>query len=599
MGDIRFARHYELVRDASDPASTIRSLADEDLVAALAGASQDQQPYLANVLATELTNRVRRQAAITEAAGEGLCALDRAGNLTFLNAAGQHMLGRARGEVLGLHMHEIVHAGTSSHAPDAPCPLSSPHAPRTPRGWQDDLFSRAGAPPIPVAWCSAPLLRDGELEGIVVVFQDTTEQRRAQEEIAARSRRLVEQQRALVTLAKSEPLHAGDAPAMVQQLTRTCARILGVERVSVWWYDASHAYIRCDELWEATGARRSSGTRLNAADYPAYFEALDDERAIAADDARTDPRTSEFLRTYLEPLGITSMLDVPVRVAGEIVGIVCHEHVGPARAWTADEQAFAAAAADLLALTIETRERREAEEEATRHRTFLHALLNAAPNPIFAKDLEGRYLFANAAVAELYGTTVSALVGKTDADFGAVDEEIAAFRAADRTVIDTGQEMAIPEEPFTNPKTGQTRWFQTIKVPLRDPDGVARHVLGVATDITELRRIGEEERAFVAHSPYLMGVAGKDGYLSRVNPAWEKILGYTSEELTSRPYLDLVHPDDRASAAAALDRVLAGKIETAYSARLLAKDGRYVRILWDAFSTPERGLLFGVGRVAR
>src|SRR6185436_595585 len=90
--------------------------------------------------------------------------------------------------------------------------------------------------------------------------------------------------------------------------------------------------------------------------------ALDEERSIVAHDACADPRTSEFKDSYLEPLGITSMLDVPIRHRGEMVGIVCCEHVGPQRTWKSDERSFAAALADLVGRALTARERASTEE---------------------------------------------------------------------------------------------------------------------------------------------------------------------------------------------------------------------------------------------
>jgi hypothetical protein len=82
---------------------------------------------------------------------------------------------------------------------------------------------------------------------------------------------------------------------------------------------------------------------------------------IAASHAREDPRTSEFRDAYLEPLGITSMLDAPIRSRGRVRGVLCLEHVGPARTWDVLEQCHAASAANLLSQAFETRDRRRLE----------------------------------------------------------------------------------------------------------------------------------------------------------------------------------------------------------------------------------------------
>ncbi|MFO0928422.1 MAG: response regulator [Gemmataceae bacterium] len=83
---------------------------------------------------------------------------------------------------------------------------------------------------------------------------------------------------------------------------------------------------------------------------------------IAADDASTDPRTAELAAAYLLPEGITSMLDAPLRLAGEVVGVLCHEQVGPPRTWQQMEQTFVLSVASLITLALEARERRLAEE---------------------------------------------------------------------------------------------------------------------------------------------------------------------------------------------------------------------------------------------
>ena len=120
------------------------------------------------------------------------------------------------------------------------------------------------------------------------------------------------------------------------------------------------------ELYEKGTHRHSRGAVLAAADFPAYFRALEEERAIVAHDAHRDPTTREF-SSYLSPLGIGAMLDAPIRVHGRMAGVVCHEHVGGAREWSPEEQGFAASIADLAAFALEAvesaTERRRVERE--------------------------------------------------------------------------------------------------------------------------------------------------------------------------------------------------------------------------------------------
>lgn len=195
--------------------------------------------------------------------------------------------------------------------------------------------------------------------GIVGVAFDITERKQTEELERRRTEPLIRRQKALLELARSKSVDWTDA---VRRITEVVARTLGVDRVSVWMFSQDRSEIICEDLYKLPSNSRESGLHLQAKQYPLYFRALEESRTIAADDARTDPRTSEYTDGYLIPLGITSMMDVPVWLHGKVVGIVCHEHIGPARHWSPDEQDFAASAADLLSLALESAERKRAED---------------------------------------------------------------------------------------------------------------------------------------------------------------------------------------------------------------------------------------------
>jgi hypothetical protein len=147
-------------------------------------------------------------------------------------------------------------------------------------------------------------------------------------------------QQALVRLAGLSP-DGTELSSVRREITRVAAATIGVERASVWLLSPDGSELRCEELYEHDPDRYSRGMVLKATDYPRYFTALKLGRAIDGHDARRDPRTSEFAEGYLEPLGITSMLDAAIRRDGAVAGVVCLEHVGEPRTWTPAEMEFA------------------------------------------------------------------------------------------------------------------------------------------------------------------------------------------------------------------------------------------------------------------
>jgi two-component system, sensor histidine kinase and response regulator len=103
-------------------------------------------------------------------------------------------------------------------------------------------------------------------------------------------------------------------------------------------------------------------------------------------------------------------------------------------------------------------------------------------------------------------------------------------------------------------------------------------------------------REFFNLSPTLLSIAGTDFYLKYVNPAWEKTLGFSAEELAARSYLEIVHPDDREKTIREATNVARGNDTLAFENRVLCKDGSYKHLLWTATARGGKGLMYLIGR---
>ena len=144
-----------------------------------------------------------------------------------------------------------------------------------------------------------------------------------------------------------------DKTHKIQNLVRSCAEQLQVERVSIWRLNDNEDAIFCEQLYLSGENRFESGLVLAKKDYPAYFTALLTNCIINADDANKDLRTAEFSTGYLIPLGITSLLDAPIFFKGLLYGVVCIEHIGPQRHWDIAELSYVASVADSISLINE------------------------------------------------------------------------------------------------------------------------------------------------------------------------------------------------------------------------------------------------------
>ena len=145
-------------------------------------------------------------------------------------------------------------------------------------------------------------------------------------------------------------------PVVFRHVCEIAADTLDIERVGIWMMTADGKALRCANLYLRSRGDHSEGVALQVADFPNYFRAVANRRALPTEMAQSDPRTAELRDAYLVPLGITSMLDAPLLRNGRMVGVVCHEHVGPPREWTTEDRDFVMSVAELVTAKMKAAE---------------------------------------------------------------------------------------------------------------------------------------------------------------------------------------------------------------------------------------------------
>ena len=334
---------------------------------------------------------------------------------------------------------------------------------------------------------------------------DITDRKAAERALRDNEARLRKQNSSLVELARGDDLYRGDLPAALKGITEVAARTVEVERASVWLYEEDRSCIVCLDLYERSLDCHSKGMRLQTADHPAYFAALEEGRAIAAHDARNDPQTREFAESYLGPLGITSMLDAPIRVSGRIVGVVCLEHVGPIRRWTPDEESFAGSSADLVTLATEASERKRAEDELAKAQALLLAAIEQTPAGILIADApDGRIRVANAAALGIRGETDQPLteipVELHPQNWQAFHPDGRLFRPAElplsQAILEGKRSRNV--EVIIRRQTGEDRWVLANAAPIRNSRGDVVAGIVVFPDVTEMKLAEEQLREHAA-----------------------------------------------------------------------------------------------------
>ncbi|MGK7903764.1 MAG: PAS domain S-box protein [Hormoscilla sp.] len=130
----------------------------------------------------------------------------------------------------------------------------------------------------------------------------------------------------------------------------------------------------------------------------------------------------------------------------------------------------------------------------------------------------------------------------------------------------------------------------------KQEQSTGKYAIGVIEDITERKQAEAELNRFFDLSMDMLAIGGSNGYLKRVNPAVEKILGYSISEFLATPWIEFIHPEDKAASKAEVDRILAGCQTTEFENRFRSKDGDYKWLAWMARAIATEGLFYSVAR---
>lgn len=215
-----------------------------------------------------------------------------------------------------------------------------------------------------IKWLSvnaAPLFdEENKLQGAIANFIDITLMKNVEFENEKKNY-VLKLHNDILTHLSTTPIEIyGSLERSFHLFTEAITIGLSIKRGSIWKY--TEKGIVCQDLFETNSMNHSSGLELLSKDYPHYFEGLNNGLTIIAIDAKTHPNTYEFTDSYLNPLSISSMLDVPIRSEGKIWGVICCEQVGEKMAWSSEDVSFARSIADIISITIESDKRQKTEE---------------------------------------------------------------------------------------------------------------------------------------------------------------------------------------------------------------------------------------------
>ncbi|MEM8809221.1 MAG: PAS domain S-box protein [Cyanobacteria bacterium P01_G01_bin.38] len=208
---------------------------------------------------------------------------------------------------------------------------------------------------------------------------------------------------------------------------------------------------------------------------------------------------------------------------------------------------------------------KQAENNLKQQQAILRLVIDTVPNVIFVKDEGGHYQLANEAAAEFYDLSVEALIGKTDVDFHPDAQAVSRFHDENSRVLETGEDLFIPEEKITTPSSHQ-EWLQWQKRRIRLPGQTRDSVLGVGVNITQRKQIEAALRAsenrlqLITDSlPACISYIDTTQRYRFVNRTYEQWFGLTRNQIVGMSVRDLLGEAAYERVSPYLARVFAGE----------------------------------------
>ena len=235
----------------------------------------------------------------------------------------------------------------------------------------------------------------------------------------------------------------------------------------------------------------------------------------------------------------------------------------------------------------------KSQHELLENKNLLQAIIDNTSNPIFIKEINGKYLLINKQHETLFHHSIQEIVGKTDYDL--LPKEVAdVYRNSDLEAVKALKEIKIEE---TIQQEDGPHTYIAVKFPLYDAEGRIYAIGGISTDITERKKQEESSKAadkFFKMSLDMMIIAS-DKFI-KINPSVTKTLGYSEQELFGKPFLDFVYPEDVEKTLKEVAKLNTGALTINFENRYMCKDGSLKWILWSTSPDTATGLLYAVAR---
>jgi PAS domain S-box-containing protein len=294
----------------------------------------------------------------------------------------------------------------------------------------------------------------------------------------------------ILKLNKTSFVEKNSAVDIFNIITESLVEGLNIDRASYWKIEDEK--LKCVNLYDNDAKAHLHHIDIDQRDLPIYFQALADGIAIVADDVMTNQYTQELKENYLIPLGITDMLDLPIRENGQVTGVLCCEHRDKPRVWNESDLAFAKSVADILALMLENFYSYEIEKKLIDSERKVN-LISEYSSDGFVVLEKSQVTYASKSYCDLFGYSVQeALQMKSEDILQAMHEN-----DRERIRMYVAKNLALKNANFKyefrlKTRSGNYYWREDTASVLYNPDGSYSKYIVITRDINKNKVATEE-----------------------------------------------------------------------------------------------------------
>ncbi|HOW35303.1 MAG TPA: PAS domain S-box protein [Candidatus Omnitrophota bacterium] len=374
-----------------------------------------------------------------------------------------------------------------------------------------------------------PILENRKTVRVVTIITDITERKKAEEALRVKA-----EFEKLLTNVSSRFINVS-SEKMDEEINYALGAIgefAGVDRSYIFIFKDDQKIMVNTHEWCRQGVVSSEQILqdIDVRQFPLFEQQIRKQETFYVPEVSAIPPQYANEKKFFQDQDVQSLIVVPMVYAGSLMGFLGFDSVRGPKEWSQDTVVLLKIVGGIF---VNAMERKRTDEVLRANEAKLRQVIDLTPNFVFAKDIEGHFVIVNKAVADTYGTTVEELLGKKDSDFAKSEEEVHHFRKDDMEVIESGKRKFVPEEIITD-SAGKVHILQTTKIPFRILGTNAPAVLGVSSDITELKEKEESLKTLshaIEQSPSIVIITDTKGNIEYVNPRFAQITGYSLDEV--------------------------------------------------------------------